>query len=175
MADLTFVRFRTLVDEFFKASYLDASAAVKLMLPETGSDRVRAYFDGRGGFHMTSLCMAEALGFFKRKMLRFEISRDGYFASCYLLLNYLSSRIHIDDVQITDQTIFLKAVEIARRYELDLSDSLQLISIKEGKFRHYVQESNPLFITADRSLAAAARAEKLRVWDCEQEPAPPTQ
>jgi hypothetical protein len=83
------------VDEFFKASYLDASAAVKLVLPETGSDHVRAYFDGRGGFHMTSLCMAEALGVFKRKMLRSELSRERYFASCYLLLNYLRSQRNV--------------------------------------------------------------------------------
>jgi predicted nucleic acid-binding protein len=160
---------------FFKASYLDASAAIKLVLPEAGSDQVRTYFDGRGGFHMTSLCMAEALGVFKRKMLRSELSRDRYFASCYLLLNYLTSRIHIDDMQITDQAIFMKALEIARRHDLDLSDSLQLVSVKEGKFRHYVQESKTLFITADRALAAAARAEDLRVWDCEQETAPPPQ
>jgi predicted nucleic acid-binding protein len=124
---------------------------------------------------MASLCMAEALGVFKRKMLRSELSRDRYFASCYLLLNYVGNRIHIDDLEISDQAIFLKASALARQYGVDLSDALQLVSVKEGKFRNYVQESKTVFATADRSLASAARAENLRVWDCEREATPPAQ
>lgn len=51
-------------------TYFDASAAVKLVVPEPGSDNVRAHFNEHARFYMTSLCFAEALGVLKRKMLQ---------------------------------------------------------------------------------------------------------
>jgi predicted nucleic acid-binding protein len=155
-------------------SHLDASAAVKLDLRERGSDHLQSYFSGRAGFHITSLCLAEALGVLKRKMLHGDIPEDQYFASCYFLLAYVrDNRIHIDDVQIASLDIFSKAEKIARRYRLDLSDSLQLVSVKHGKFKSFVEESKTVLITADRSLAVAARKEGVRVWNCEEEAQPP--
>jgi hypothetical protein len=80
--------------EIFKVSYLDACAAVKLVIPERGSDHLNAYFADHS-FSITSFCLFEALGVLKRKK---EISRKQYLGSCYLLIAYLDGkRIRIDD------------------------------------------------------------------------------
>jgi hypothetical protein len=56
-----------------------------------------------------------------------------------------------------------------------LSDSLQLVSVKHGRSSSCVPGFKTLFITADRALASAAKAEGLPVWNCEEEAAPPAQ
>jgi PIN domain nuclease of toxin-antitoxin system len=76
---------------YVKASHLDASAAVKLVLQERGSEHLSSYFANRAGFYITSVCLAEALGVFKRKRLRDELSEKQYLATCYLLIAVCSA------------------------------------------------------------------------------------
>jgi predicted nucleic acid-binding protein len=161
--------------EDFKANYLDAVAAVKLVLKERGSDHLENYFNVRTGFFITSLCFAEALGVLKRKKLKRKLSEKQYLDSCYLLLTYVrQNRIRIDDgIQISSLDVFAKTEEIIRRHKLDFSDSLQLVSVKHGRFSKLARSSKTLLITADRDLASAAKTEGLRVWNCEVEAAPP--
>ena len=162
--------------QYVSQTHLDASAAIKLVLDEPGSDHVRKYFTDRGGFYITGLCLAEALGVLKRKKLRGGLSGHQYFGKCYLLLAYLREhRINLDDIQISSVETFLKAEDIARRHNLDLSDSLQIVSVKYGRFCSFVQESKTVLATADRDLESAARMEGLRVWNCEDSEEPPPQ
>jgi uncharacterized protein len=130
---------------YVKASHLDASAAVKLVLQERGSEHLSSYFANRAGFYITSVCLAEALGVFKRKRRRDELSEKQYLATCYLLLGYLRSppRIRVDEIELSSLDTFAKAEEIARRHKLDLSDSLQLISVKHGRSSSCVPGSKP--------------------------------
>ena len=162
---------------YIKASHLDASAAVKLILQERGSEYIKNYFANRAGFYITSLCLAEAFGVFKRKRLLGELSEEQYFTTCYLLLGYLRSppRIHVDEIELSSLDTFAEAEEIARRHKIDLSDSLQLVSVKHGRSSSCVPGFKTVLITADRALASAAKAEGLRVWNCEEEAAPPAQ
>ena len=162
---------------YIKASHLDASAAVKLVLQERGSGHLSSHFAKRAGFCITSVCLAEALGVFKRKRLRDEISEEQYLTTCYLLLGYLRNppRIHVDEIELSSVDTFAKAEEIARRHQLDLSDSLQLVSVKHGRSSSFVPGFKTVFITANRALASAATAEGLRVWNCEEEAEPPAQ
>ena len=162
---------------YIKASHLDASAAVKLILQERGSEHIKNYFANRAGFYITSLCLAEALGVLKRKMRKGELSEKNYFDSCWGLLGYLRSpaKIRVDEIELSSLDTFAKAEEIARRYKLDLSDSLQLVSVKHGKYSSWYQESKTVLITADGDLELAARTEGLRVWNCEEEATPPAQ
>jgi predicted nucleic acid-binding protein len=162
---------------YIKVSHLDASAAVKLVLQERGSEQLRSCFANRASFYITSVCLAEALGVFKRKGLRDEISEKQYLTTCYLLLGYLRSppRIHVDEIELSSLDIFAKAEEIARRHQLDLSDSLQLVSVKHGRSSSCVPGFQTVLITADHALASAAKAEGLRVWNCEEEAPPPAQ
>ena len=54
-----------------------------------------------------------------------------------------------------------------------MSDALQLLSVKHGKFYKLTEESKTVLITSDQSLAKAAKAEGLRVWNPEKESEPP--
>ena len=162
---------------YIKASHLDASAAVKLILQERGSQYIRSYFKDRSGFFITGFCLAEALGVLKRKWCRGELSQEQYFERCYVLLAYLRkpSRIRVDEIELSSLDTFAKAEEIARRHKLDLSDSLQLASVKHGRFSSCVPGFKTVLITADRALASAAKKEGLRVWNCEEEATPPAE
>jgi predicted nucleic acid-binding protein len=159
--------------EIFNANYLDASAAVKLVLEERGSDHLQNYFNGRSGFFITSLCLAEVLGVLKRKLKR-QLSEKQYRDKCYNLLTYVrAKRIRIEDIQISSLDVFAKIEETVQRHKLDFSDSLQLVIVKHGRFSKLAWSSKTLLITADRDLASAAKKEGLRVWNCEVETAPP--
>ena len=56
--------------------FLDASAAVKLVVNEDGSDRLLKSFNPAGSFFITTFCLFEALGVLKRKWIKKEIMRD---------------------------------------------------------------------------------------------------
>src|SRR5437667_9077529 len=90
-------------------NYLDASAAVKLVLDEPpGSDRVTKYFHEHSGFHITSLCLAEALGVLKREVLKPSM-KEQYFRKCSDLLAYVRGKpksIQLDDIQLSDLSVF---------------------------------------------------------------------
>jgi len=150
---------------YFKANYLDASAAVKLVIAERGSDHLNAYFANRSGFFITSFCLFEALSVLKRKMCKEEISRKQYFDACYLRID--------DEPKVDSLQKFERAEKLAKLHRLDLSDALQLVGVKHGKFCKLAKESKTVLITADRSLAKAAKTEGLRVWNCEEEPGLP--
>ena len=159
-----------------KPGFLDASAAVKLVLREHGSDRLLKYFNPAGSFFITNFCLFETLGVLKRKMLKKEIVRDHYFKSCFLLLSYVQGRrLRIDELEISSYKTFRGAKKLAEQYSLDLSDALQLVGLKYGKFSRFVQKSKPVLITADAALQAAAESEGLRVWNCEDAETPPEQ
>ena len=160
-------------------TFVDACAAVKLVLKEPGSENASEnllkYFKPAGRYFITSFCLFEALGVLKRKMLNDQIAFDHYLNHCWLLLNYVdtnSLEIH-DEPKISSFDTFMRAKPIAERYSLDLSDALQLVSLKHGPFSYYVQESTPLLVTVDDKLEKAARSEGLLVWNCQKEATPP--
>jgi predicted nucleic acid-binding protein len=158
----------------YKVSYLDACAAVKLVIPERGSDHLKAYF-ARHSFSITGFCLFEAFGVLKRKMHKREILRDQYFYACYMLIAYLQGkRICIDEEpEIDSMATFIRAQKFANDHDLDLSDALQLLSVKHGKFCKLAKESKTVLITSDKALAKAAKTEGLPVWNCEKESEPP--
>jgi predicted nucleic acid-binding protein len=159
---------------YFKAGYLDASVAVKLVTAECGSNQLQAYFANHS-FFATSFCLFEAFGVLKRKMLKKEISREHYFFACYVLISYFEGkRIRIDDEPKFDSVeTFMRVQKFAENHGLDVSDALPLLSVKYGKFHKLAEESKTVLLTSDRSLAKAAKAEGLRVWNPEKESEPP--
>jgi hypothetical protein len=76
---------------YFKPGYLDACAAVKLVIREPGFNQLNDYF-ANNSFSITSFCLFEAFGVLKRKMLKKEISREQYFFACYMLISYLEGK-----------------------------------------------------------------------------------
>jgi predicted nucleic acid-binding protein len=155
---------------YLKVNYLDASAAVRLTLEEPGYEHLRNYFNDEdaGSFRITSICLAETLAVLKRKWRREQLSEKDYFDKCYVLLAYVRGKpksIQVDDIQLSDLNVFVKTQKIAQLYGLDLSDALQLVTVKQ-RFGALTGKSKPLLITADRDLASAAEKEGIRVWNC---------
>ena len=101
-----------------RANYLDASAAIKLVIDELGSNDLRAYVDKHYGFYITSFCLYESLGVLKRMMVKRKISLKQYLDACRLLLAYLRAKpnsIHIeDDLGIDNPGIFRMAEKLAK-------------------------------------------------------------
>lgn len=159
---------------YFRASYLDASAIIKVLVEEPDSLPVAQYFKGPHPFYMTSLCFAEALGVLKAKYFRRQsITEKGYLNRSYLLTVWVRDRrITLDEVPLTELEVFGEVEAIVKRYQIDTSDALQIVTIKKGKFSNFAGESKSLLITADSDLARAARNEGLIVWDCIHEPNP---
>jgi len=151
-------------------SYLDASVLVKLFLEENGSDVIKNYINANptSVFYVTSICFAETLGVLKTKDLR--RNNPAYNQLCSELLNNITAgRINIKDVGISDWKHHSEILRIAEENELDISDAFQIVTLKHELFSG---PSRPLLITADKKLAAVARAEGLRVWNLLQEEAP---
>jgi len=153
--------------------YLDASAAVKLIVPEMGGEQLKKYFDSHNTYYMTSISFAETLSTFKLKWCRKELSHQQYLFSCRYLFSYLRTEIiQIDEVPLQNLRIFNEVEAIAEKYDLDVSDALQIFTVKHGKWANFTDDSQTIFITADKRLQQAACAEGVRVWNCEQEKQP---
>lgn len=170
-----------------KVKYLDASALVKLYIDENGSQQLRDFFQSnQPNFRTTWLCLAEALGILKSKWIgnqskdvATKIETDMYFEATRNLIINWRKRIESDDLELVDPSIPLKVAEMAKKYNLDYSDALQLITIKIGKYSHLFYESKPhvyqsalFLVTGDKDLAFAAESEGIRVWNCTTGPAP---
>jgi len=68
-------------------------------------------------------------------------------------------------------TVFADVEEIISRYNIDISDAFQIVTVKRDYFSRELQMS-PILITADKDLAKTARKEGLQVWNCMTESAP---
>ena len=160
-------------DNWIKAHYLDASALVMLFLDEPGSDAVRDYFYGEANFCTTTLCLAEALGVFKRKWNRSQLTMDGYFsASERLVVSVWGEKPKLDDLGLYQPGIHSEVELMAKQHTLDLSDALQLLTIKRGYFSGLSGPSSSVLITGDAGLETAASAEGIRVWNCKADRKP---
>jgi len=157
-----------------RTNCLDASAIVKLLIAEAGSDKLRKYFTKQTCFYTTSLCFAEALGVLKAKHLRCEITQEEYLDTCYQLLSYVhpdNIGIDIIEIEIKKRVAFDDVENLVKKYSIDVSDAFQIYTLKEV-FSNFAGDSAPILITADRGLATAAENEGLRVWNCIEDPSP---
>lgn len=123
--------------------------------------------------YTTPFCYFETLSALKRKWLRRELSREKYLnASFALTIWFQASSRNVRDLDFTHPPTFARAKEIVERYDIDLSDAFQVLSVKEGYFSPMVNDSRTLLITADEKLAEVAQAEGLAAWYCVKGRAP---
>lgn len=166
-----------------KVRYIDASALIKLVVDEDDCTKIREFFRSNVNFCTTSLCMSEALsrikGLWKKgKAGQAKLTMEEYLSSTRNLLGNTHTfckshgKMEIDENILSDISTHLKVEKIARDNKLDLSDALQLYTIKNGKYSHMGPESASILITADKELAKAAKAMGIRVWNCSKESAP---
>ena len=158
-----------------RANFFDASALVKVFGHESDGAALRDYWNARSPTkHTTPFCFYEAMGILKGKWLtRRELTKEEYFeATLRLFAWYNAATWYAHDVDLHEPTVFFRVQEIADRHSLDLSDALQILSVKEGYFSALANDSRTVLVTADKGLANAARAEGLRVWYCLGDPEP---
>jgi predicted nucleic acid-binding protein len=173
--------------EGVKIKYLDASALVKLYIEEKGSHHLRDFFYSvTHNFKTTWLCLAESLVVLKNKWrgpqskkMDTKIETYEYLKAVSFLITEWRDRIETDDIKSVDPSVPLQVRKIAEKYNLDYSDALQLWSFKSGRLSPLAVEAEPnvyesalVLITADKDLASAAESEGIKVWNCEQGPAP---
>lgn len=157
-----------------RTHYIDTSALVKLLLDEPGSDKLRNYFEEHSVFSTTSLCLAEALGVLKKRIFLEEKDSVEYYNLCYELIAYLRhGNITIDDAELFGLSTYNEVEKTAKKYDLDISDAFQIVSLKKSIISKLGGESRGILITGDSQLAKAAREESLRAWDIMKEDEPP--
>ena len=169
--------------KFVRIHYLDASAIVKLVLNESGSAELRQYFANESNFSATSLCFAEALGVLKvKRFYRRCMTDEEYFAGCDELMAYVADgAIEIEDIEIKERSVFDEVEKLTRKHNegkpkdktIDMSDAFQIVSVKRNYFSRFPNtDSKPILIIGDQALVNAALSERLRVWNCMNEPPP---
>jgi predicted nucleic acid-binding protein len=163
---------------FVRTHYLDTSVIVKLLVKESGSERIRSYIKGQTNFHATSLCFAETLGVLKGMYMgrrhKKIISEREYLDACNELMAHVHGKsISIDEeIEIATPETYREVEAIAKKYNLDIADAFQIVALKKGIFSIFRGEAKPIVITADGKLAEAANNEGLRAWNILAEPEP---
>jgi hypothetical protein len=69
-------------------------------------------------------------------------------------------RLHLDDTINISLETFMQAETLARKYEIDLSDALQIITVKHGSFKNLACESKTVLATGDAGLAPKPQNKK---------------
>jgi predicted nucleic acid-binding protein len=148
-----------------KFFFFDASILVKLVVDEPGSKKVRDLL-GNGTCQTTQMCLHEAYGVTKRKWKKKEIDDEKYLHAMYML----SSLVRDNMVRLVENSLeniddFGDAKRLVAQYtnQIDLSDALQIISMKKGFYSLLGGESQPVLITADKNLGKVAGDVGLKV------------
>ena len=152
-----------------RANCFDASALVKVFVDEPGCGPVRQYFNTDSPTkYTTPFCYFEALSVLKVKwQYRKEISREQYVDAAFAItIWFQASSRRIDDIDLTYPPTFDRAREIVEKYDIDVSDAFQILSVKEGYFAPLAKEPSTILVTADERLAKVAQSEGLRAWYC---------
>lgn len=144
-----------------RSFFLDASIMVKLVADEKNSEQVRKCFnDVNSIFSTTNFCFFESLSVLKRKWCNKEINQKEYRRYCRLLFAYkMENRIVIEEYPLKTLHDFGKLEHLTERYNIDISDCLQLLSIKETILSKFAEESETTLITTDKNLAKSAEKE----------------
>lgn len=158
-----------------RANCFDASALIKVFVTEDGSDIIRNYFQSRSPTkYTTPFCFYEALNVLKVKwMYRKEISQAEYTEASFRLAAWFqASTRYAKDIDFSDPLVFSRVRVLSEKYDLDLSDSFQILSVKEGYFSHLINDSQTILVTADAGLAKAAHGEGVKAWYFMDDPEP---
>lgn len=153
-----------------KFHYIDANCLVKLVIDEAGSTELRAHRSKQGVIcATTSFCFYEALGVLKTKWVQKNrpdhISEETYLSASEELCALVEDgQIQLEEVAIYNRRLFNKSERITKKYKIDLSDSFQLVSIREGMLAQLKTTIEPELISEDCGVYKAAAGEGLKVF-----------
>jgi predicted nucleic acid-binding protein len=155
--------------------WFDASALIKLVKQEPGSNAVRNVVGSNSWIETTWLCVAEARGCLKRMLVKKEIVEKEYHKALYILRSWF------DLGRITVRTAWLQkdagnpfdVERLAKDYKVDFSDAIQLFEMRKGLLAAAAGKSEAVFVSSDVRLVKAARSEGFKVWNPSTEENPP--
>ena len=156
------------------ASCYDASALVKVFTEEPDGAAVRTHFHQRSPTkYTTPFCFYESMNVLKSKWrYQGKLTHEQYNKSAWSLMAWYRPLTKYEDLDLGNPLVFSEVHKVATKHNLDWSDAFQIVSVRDGFFARLVNDSQTLLVTADSELAAAARAESLRVWNCIKESQP---
>jgi predicted nucleic acid-binding protein len=157
-----------------RANCFDASALIKRYVHEQGSEIIHKYWEQEATKFTTSLCFYETLAQLKVcHFYRKTLDREGYHRATLDLCSWFAEVVLKDypEPNFLSPGVFFEAQKMVDKYQLDLSDAFQILSVKAFA-PHMIGGSRTILVTADKELAKAALAEDLRVWSVLEEPAP---
>lgn len=163
-----------MTDTAVRANCFDASALIKRYVQEQGSDRIRKYWAQEATKFTTSLCFYETLTQLKVcHFYRKTLNREEYHRTTLDLCSWFAEVVLKDypEPKFLSPSVFFEAKKMVDKYQLDLSDAFQILSVKAFA-PHMIGGSRTILVTADEELGKAARAEGLRVWSVLEELAP---
>jgi len=109
---------------------LDASALVKLYVNEDRSNILRDYLQRRPTYYTTPFCFYETLNVLKAKRLKEKITPQEYHDATFALTRWFTDNSgRIRDIDFTNRDVFRDVQTIAQRYNTDLSDAFQILSV----------------------------------------------
>jgi hypothetical protein len=122
-----------------------------------------------GSWFTTPFCFYEALGVLKVKYLyRKEITEDVFRKASFDLMADYRGTPKTHDLDLMDPYCFSFIQNLAKKYNLDISDAFQIGSILKGC--PFVNDSQTILVTNDNDLAKAARGENCKVWYLADDP-----
>jgi uncharacterized protein len=142
--------------------YLDTSALVKLYVREPGTEQVLRLASASAGNTLAILTLAQVE---IRSALR-RRERAGEIASSMVIQLLERFQRHLEAVflrQIVSEAMFDAACELVDAHGLFASDAVQLAGYLA--LRTSSGDNTPIFVSADRQLLQAAKAESAPVFD----------
>ena len=154
--------------------WLDTSAIVKIFCDEPGSWEIRKVFNNKPNniFYTSEFCVYEYYNVLKRKFLKDKvISEDNYLKLVFTLsMNIRLKTIKYIENDENPDVLFLQTKEVIQKYGFDYADAIQFILIRKGLLGSLAGESQPVLITSDNEMIAAANAENIKYWNPEKGP-----
>jgi hypothetical protein len=80
-----------------------------------------------------------------------------------LIVRIRDENLILEDIGLATPDVYTDVEHVAAKYSLDISDALQLLTLRRGFYGQLPEGSQADLVTADAKLAEAARAEKLDV------------
>ncbi len=146
--------------------YLDASALIKLVVDEPGSKSIHNYYNSTPNACITLISFIESLGVLKRKWKGQWDKPDYHKAVEDLLIMIYGGKPEVDNMTLADPATFKNVSKMAKQYNLDFADALQLFAILKGKYSQFNLGSQTRFVSADKGLVKAARDQGVLTWLC---------
>lgn len=148
--------------------YYDASVASKIFTREEGWEEVEQFVLGNHNHicWITEFVFYEILGVIKSKWKKGKKGDDYYNRAVNKLFSWIEGDwFRLDsEFSVRKSGHYLELREMVKKYNIDYSDGLQIISVKYGKYRNYTHYSCPVLVSADKDLLKAAVDYGVRTW-----------